>query len=59
MADPKMIIDVKQMKGMSEGPKKVAEDLNCKKPGEYAEIVADDERMLELALKMIKGIGKA
>lgn len=59
MEEPKIIIDVRNMPNMAERPKKVSKGLDEIESGEYAEIIADDEKMLKLAPQMIKGIGKA
>ncbi|MCD6580068.1 hypothetical protein J7L48_11400 [bacterium] len=59
MEEAKIIIDVRNMPNVADRPKKVSRDLDKIESGEYAEIVADDERMLQLAPQMIKGIGKA
>ncbi len=59
MGEPNIIIDVRNMPDVSERPKKVSESLDKINSGEYAEIISDDERMLQLAPKMIEGIGKA
>ena len=47
------------MPNVADRPRKVSTELDNIEPGDYAEIVADDERMLQLAPKMIEGIGKA
>ena len=59
MSDAKIIIDVRNMSNIFERPKKVSRELDKIKSLEYAEIIADDEKMLKLAPQMIKGIGKA
>ena len=59
MKEPSTIIDVRGMEKVSDRPKKVSRELGSIKEGDCADIVADDERMLELAPKMIKSIGKA
>jgi len=59
MKEPSTIIDVRGMEKVSDRPKKVSRELGSIKKGDYVDIVADDERMLELAPKMIKSIGKA
>ncbi len=59
MNNPKIIIDVRGMPDMAKRPKKVSKELDTIKSGDNAEIIADDEKMLELAPKMIKSIGKA
>lgn len=59
MEEAKIIIDVRNMPNVAERPKKVSEELEKINSGEYAEIVSDDERMLQLAPKMIESIGKA
>lgn len=59
MKESSIKIDVRGMEKASERPKKVSRELNGIEKGDYAEIVADDERMLDLAPKMIKSIGKA
>jgi len=59
MEEPKIRIDVRNMPNVADRPKKVSIELDKIEPGEYAEIVADDERMLELAPKMVASIEKA
>ena len=59
MKEPSIIIDVRGMEKVSDRPKKVSRELGSIEKGDYADIVADDERMLGLAPKMIKSIGKA
>ena len=59
MEKAKIIIDVRNMPNVADRPKKVSKELDKIDSGEYAEIVADDERMLQLAPKMIESIGKA
>lgn len=59
MKEPSIVIDVRGMDKVSERPKKVSRDLDRIEKGDYAEIVADDERMLDLAPKIIKAVGKA
>ena len=59
MEEAKITIDVRNMSNVSDRPKKVSSDLDTINSGEYAEILADDERMLQLAPKMIESIGKA
>ena len=59
MEEPKIAIDVRNMPNVADRPKKVSRELDKIESGEYADIVADDERMLKLAPQMIKGIGKA
>jgi TusA-related sulfurtransferase len=59
MEKPKIIIDVRNMPDVSDRPKKVSRELDKIESAEYAEIIADDKRMLKLAPQMIKGIGKA
>ena len=59
MEDAKITIDVRNMPNVSDRPKKVSKELDKIGSGEYAEIVADDERMLKLAPKMIESIEKA
>ena len=56
---PKIVIDVRNMPNISERPKKVSRELDKIDSSEYAEIVADDEKMLKLAPQMIRSIGKA
>ena len=58
MKEEKIIIDVRGMANVAERPKKVSKELDRIETGEYAEIVADDERMLKLAPQMIKSIRK-
>jgi len=59
MKEPTIKIDIRSMEKVSERPKKVSRELDRLEKGDYAEIVADDERMVDLAPKMIKSIGKA
>jgi len=59
MEEAKIKIDVRNMPNVADRPKKVSGDLDKIESGEYAEIIADDERMLKLAPKMIESIGKA
>jgi len=59
MEEAKIEIDVRNMPNVADRPKKVSSELDKIESGEYAEIVADDERMLKLAPQMIKSIGKA
>ncbi len=59
MEKAKIIIDVRNMSKVTERRKKVSAELNQIESGEYAEIIADDERMLKLAPQMIKNIGKS
>ena len=59
MEEAKIIIDVRNMPNVADRPKKVSRELDKIKSGEYAEIIADDEKMLKLAPQMIKSIGKA
>ena len=59
MEEAKIKIDVRNMPNVADRPKKVSRELDKIESGEYAEIVADDERMLQLAPQVIKGIGKA
>ncbi len=47
------------MEKISKRSPKVSRELDKIEKGDYAEIIADDERMLELAPKMIESIGKA
>ena len=54
----RITIDVRKMH-VADRPKKVSRELDQIKSGERAEIVSDDERMLKLAPKMMKSIGKA
>ncbi|MCD6570341.1 MAG: hypothetical protein J7L53_06530 [Deltaproteobacteria bacterium] len=59
MEEPKIRIDVRNMPKVADRPKKVSRELDAIESGEYAEIIADDERMLKLAPKVIESIGKA
>jgi len=59
MKEPSIKIDVRGMEKVSERPRKVSTELDKIEKGDYAEIVADDERMLDLAPKMMKSISKA
>jgi len=53
------MIDVRNMPKVADRPKRVSRELDKNESGEYAEIIADDEKMLKLAPKMIESIGKA
>lgn len=53
------IIDVRRMEKIPERLKKVSRELDDIEQGDYAQIVSDDERMLDRAPQMIKSIGKA
>ena len=59
MQETKIVIDVRNMLNVADRPKKVSRELDNIKSGELAEIIADDEKMLQLAPKMIENIGKA
>jgi len=59
MKEPSIRIDIRGMERVADRPKKVSQGLDGIEEGDYAEIVADDERMLDLAPKIIKSIGKA
>lgn len=59
MEEPKIKIDVRNMPNVADRPKKVSRELDKIEQGEYAWIIADDRRMLQLAPQMIKNIGKA
>jgi len=59
MEETKITIDVRNMPNIADRPKKVSAELDKIETGEYAEIVADDEKMLKLAPQMIKSIEKA
>jgi len=59
MEEPRIMIDVRNMPKVADRPKRVSRELDNIESGEYAEIIADDEKMLKLAPQMIKGIGKA
>jgi TusA-related sulfurtransferase len=59
MKKPKLKIDVRNMSNVKDRPKKVSEELDKITSGEYAEIIADDERMLKLAPNIVASIGKA
>ncbi len=59
MEEPKIKIDVRNMPNVADRPKKVSEELDKIESREYAEVISDDERMLELAPKMVAAIGKA
>ncbi len=59
MEKPKITIDVRNMPDIADRSKKVSKELDKIETGEYAEIIADDERMLKLAPQMINSIGKA
>ena len=59
MDEPRIMIDVRNMPKIADRPTKVSKELDKIESGEYAEIIADDEKMLKLAPQMIKRIGKA
>jgi len=59
MEKPKIMIDVRNMPNVAERTKKVSRELDRIESGEYAEVIADDEKMLKLSPQMIKSIGKA
>ena len=59
MEEPKIRIDVRNMQKVADRPKKVSRELDKIESGEYAELIADDERMLKLAPKVIESIVKA
>ena len=59
MEEAKIVIDVRNMLNVADRPKKVSRELDNIKSGELAEIISDDEKMLQLAPKMIESIGKA
>jgi len=59
MEKTKILIDVRNMPNVADRPKKVSRELDKIESREYAELIADDERMLKLAPQMIKSIGKA
>jgi uncharacterized protein (DUF2249 family) len=59
MEEPRIMIDVRNMPKVADRPKRVSGELDKIESGEYAEIIADDEKMLKLAPKMIESIGKA
>ncbi len=59
MEEPRIMIDVRNMPKVADRPKRVSRELDKIESGEYAEIIADDEKMLKLAPKMIESIGKA
>jgi len=59
MEEPRIMIDVRNMPKVADRPKRVSRELDNIESGEYAEIIADDEKMLKLAPKMIESIGKA
>ena len=59
MEKPKIMIDVRNMPNVAERTKKVSRELDKIESGEYAEVIADDEKMLKLSPQMIKSIGKA
>ncbi len=54
-----LTIDVRNMPKVSERPKKVSAELEKIDSGDLAEIIADDEKMLTVAPKMIASIGTA
>ena len=53
---PRIKIDVRGMEKVSERPKKVSRELDEIEKGDYAEILADDERMLNLAPIYFRGL---
>lgn len=57
--EPKTRIDVKKSEQVKQRLDKVSRALDNVGKGEYAEIISDDERMLHLAPRMIRSIGKA
>lgn len=59
MKEPSIKIDVRGIEKPSERIKKVSGGLDKIERGDYAEILADDERMLKLSPKIIKSIGKS
>lgn len=59
MEEPRIMIDVRNMPKVADRPKRVSRELDKIESGEYAKIIADDEKMLKLAPKMIESIGKA
>lgn len=59
MEEPSVVIDVKGVEKPPERIKKVSVGLDKISSGELAEIIADDERMPQLAPKMIESIEKA
>ena len=59
MEEAKIKIDVRNILNVADRSKKVSRDIDKIESGEHAEIIADDEKMLQLAPQMIKGIGKA
>jgi TusA-related sulfurtransferase len=59
MEEAKIIIDVRNMPNVADRPRKVSKELDHIESGKFAEIIADDEKMLKLAPQMMKGIGKA
>jgi hypothetical protein len=59
MEEAKIIIDVRNMANVSDRPKLVAAGLDKIESSQFAEIIADDERMLQLAPKIIAAIEKA
>lgn len=59
MKEPSIKIDATGMERVADRPKKVSQGLDEIEKGDYADIVADDQRMLQLAPKIIESIGKA
>lgn len=58
MENPKIIINVRNIPNVAERLKKVSAGIDKVESEEYAEIISDDERMLQLTPKMIQAIGK-
>ena len=59
MKERSMKIDIRGIEKRAQRVKKVSGELDKIEGGDYADIVADDERMLGLAPKIINSIGKA
>ncbi len=59
MKERSIKVDIRRIEKPAQRIKKVSGKLDKIEEGGYAEIVADDERMLDLAPKIINSIGKA
>jgi len=59
MKKPSIKIDVRRMEKIPERLKKISRELDGIGQADYAEIISDDERMLDRAPQMIKSISKA
>ena len=57
--EPNIKINVRRSEQVKERLDRVSRSLDAIGKGEYAEIISDDEKMLNLAPRMISSIGKA